>query len=58
MFEILNLTDKMKAVVAKTNDAGVIFKAAREEGLSTLRESAVRKMLQGQTTYEEVITVT
>lgn len=58
VFEILDLTDKMKAVVAKTNDAGVIFKAAREEGLSTLRESAVRKMLQGQTTYEEVITVT
>ena len=58
VFEVLDLTDKMKAIIAKTTDAAVIFKAAREEGLSTLRESAVRKMLQGQTTYEEVITVT
>src|SRR3989304_4229456 len=53
VFEVLDLTDKMKAIIAKTTDAAVIFKAAREEGLSTLRESAVRKMLQGKTTYEE-----
>lgn len=58
VFEILDMTEKIKAVVAKTSDAGAIFRAAREEGLSTLREAAVRKMLQGLTTYEEVVMVT
>ncbi len=58
VFEILDFTEKMKSVVTKTSDIGVIFKAAREDGMSTLRESAIRKMLQGVTTYEEIISVT
>jgi len=31
---------------------------AREEGMFTLRESAVKKLLEGATTYEEVLRVT
>ena len=58
VFEILDFTEKMKSVVTRTSDMGVIFKAAREDGMSTLRESAIRKMLQGVTTYEEIISVT
>lgn len=58
VFEILDFTERMKSVITKTSDIGVIFKAAREDGMSTLRESAIRKMLQGVTTYEEIISVT
>ncbi|MBI2412547.1 MAG: type II/IV secretion system protein [Deltaproteobacteria bacterium] len=58
VFEILDFSDKIKAIVAKTSDSTVIQKAARAEGMSMLRESAIRKMLQGVTTYEEVISVT
>ncbi len=58
VFEILDFSDKIKAIVAKTSDSTLIQKAARAEGMSMLRESAIRKMIQGVTTYEEVISVT
>jgi general secretion pathway protein E len=58
VFEIMEFTDKIKSVVARSTDAMLIAKTARSEGLSTLRESAVMKMLQGVTTYEEVVSVT
>ena len=58
IFEIMDFTEKVKAVLSKTVDTSAILKAAREDGMSTLRESAIRKMLQGVTTYEEIITVT
>ncbi len=58
VFEVMNFSPKVKSVIAGTADVALIEKAARAEGASSLRESAVRKMLQGLTTYEEVITVT
>ena len=35
-----------------------IFKVAREEGMRTLRESAIEKVFQGVTTMTEMIRVT
>jgi len=35
-----------------------ITKVAREEGMSTLRENAIRTMIKGVTTYSEVLRVT
>jgi general secretion pathway protein E len=35
-----------------------LLAAAGEDGLITLRQVAVRKMLEGITTYEEVIAMT
>ncbi len=58
VFEVMNFSPNVKSVIAGTADVALIEKAARAEGASSLRESAVRKMLQGLTTYEEVITVT
>ncbi|MBI5492986.1 MAG: type II/IV secretion system protein [Deltaproteobacteria bacterium] len=58
VFEIMEFSDKVKAIVARTSDSTLIQKTARAEGMSSLRESAVRKMLQGVTTYEEVVSVT
>jgi general secretion pathway protein E len=31
---------------------------AKEEGMSTLRESSIKKLLEGITTYQEVLRVT
>lgn len=58
VFEILDFSDKIRSVVAKTADSSIIQKTARTEGMSMLRESAIKKMLLGITTYEEVISVT
>jgi len=35
-----------------------VVEAARQEGLVSLREIAISKMLEGVTTYEEVISMT
>jgi general secretion pathway protein E len=35
-----------------------IRRKAREEGMRTLRESAIEKLMQGVTTYQEVLRVT
>ncbi|MBI5644070.1 MAG: type II/IV secretion system protein [Deltaproteobacteria bacterium] len=57
-FEILDFSDKIKAIVSRTSDSTLILKTARAEGMATLRESAIKKMLMGITTYEEVISIT
>ncbi len=58
VFEIMPMTGPLKAMTASTAEITAIEKEARSEGMSTLRESAVKKMLMGITTYEEVISVT
>ena len=58
VFEILNFTDSIRSMISKTPDIPAIEKAARAEGMTPLREAAIKKMLQGMTTYEEVVSVT
>jgi general secretion pathway protein E len=58
VFEILDMTESLRAIIASTSDIIAIEKAARSEGMSTLRESAVRKLLRGITTYEEIVSMT
>ena len=41
----------------KTNIENIRIRA-KEEGMVTLRENAIQKMLDGVTTYEEVLRVT
>ena len=58
VFEIMEMSDKIKSHVTASTDASLLEKTARSEGMSTLRENAIRKMLLGVTTYEEVVSVT
>ncbi|MBI5234929.1 MAG: Flp pilus assembly complex ATPase component TadA [Deltaproteobacteria bacterium] len=58
VFEVLGFSDAIRRLVTNATDVSLVEKAARAEGMSTLRESAIRKMLQGVTTYEEVVSVT
>ncbi|QWR77686.1 GspE/PulE family protein [Candidatus Magnetomonas plexicatena] len=58
IFEIMELTEKFKLILTPNADAADLYKAARADGMVTLRESAVRKMLDGVTTYEEVVSMT
>ncbi|MEO5356847.1 MAG: GspE/PulE family protein [Nitrospirae bacterium YQR-1] len=58
IFEIMELTENVKRILTPNVDAAVLYKAARADGMVTLRESAVRKMLDGVTTYEEVVSMT
>jgi general secretion pathway protein E len=58
VFEVLPMSEKVRALVTAQAGALEIFKAAREEGMRTLREAAVEKVFQGRTTTQEVFRVT
>jgi general secretion pathway protein E len=58
VFEIMALTDKIRSLVTAGSGAPELFKAAREEGMRTLRESALEKVLRGVTTTTEMVRVT
>jgi general secretion pathway protein E len=51
-------TEGIRRLTQPNADADAIRTKAREEGMRTLRESAVEKLLKGTTTYEEVLRVT
>ncbi len=58
VFEVMGMTERLKDIISKTTDAALIRKTAVNDGMTLLRQSAAKKMLQGITTYEEVVSVT
>ncbi|MRR08505.1 type II/IV secretion system protein [bacterium] len=58
IFEVLELSDRMRAALAGEVSLKSLYDIARADGLVNLRQVAVRKMLEGVTTYEEVFAVT
>jgi type II secretory ATPase GspE/PulE/Tfp pilus assembly ATPase PilB-like protein len=55
IFEVMEVTDRVKALIAKKAPADDITNVAREEGMTTMLEDGVAKMLSGDTTLEEVV---
>jgi general secretion pathway protein E len=58
IYEVLAMTEKIRRLVSQQAGSLEIFKAAREEGLRTLKEAAIEKVLRGVTTVTEVVRVT
>ena len=58
VFEILPIDDTIKALVVEQKDAPEIKREAVRLGMKTLRQSALRKLAEGVTTFEEVVRVT
>jgi general secretion pathway protein E len=58
VLELMQFSESIRRLTTATADMAVIRNKAREEGMRTLRESAVDKFLQGHTTYQEVLRVT
>jgi general secretion pathway protein E len=58
VLELMQFSESIRRLTTATADMAVIRNKAREEGMRTLRESAVEKFLQGHTTYQEVLRVT
>jgi type II secretory ATPase GspE/PulE/Tfp pilus assembly ATPase PilB-like protein len=56
--ELLDLSDRIRALILDKRPAAEIKKAAREEGMAFLRESALAKVISGQTTLREINKVT
>ncbi len=57
IFELLEVDEVIRKLIADEVSAPEIRKAARANGMMSLRESAIKKMAQGKTTFEEVISV-
>lgn len=58
IFELMNISDNIKKLISDDADTLTLTNQARSEGMLSLRESAIKKMIEGVTTYEEVISVT
>ncbi|HEY3884445.1 MAG TPA: GspE/PulE family protein, partial [Vicinamibacterales bacterium] len=56
--ELLDLTDNIREIILARRPNSEIKKAAREEGMRSLRESAVERVLAGVTTFREINKVT
>jgi general secretion pathway protein E len=58
VFEVLEVEDKIRKLIVSKSASTEIVKQARRDGLMTLRESAVKKLAKGSTSFEEVLRVT
>jgi general secretion pathway protein E len=58
VFEVLPIDDKIRKLIVGRAPARDIMKQARNDGMMTLRESAIRKLAKGETCFDEVLRVT
>src|SRR3984893_2242502 len=56
--ELLDLSDHIREMILEKRSTSEIKKAAREEGMRFLRESAVERVMKGTTTLREINKVT
>ena len=56
--ELLDLSDRIREMILEKRPTSEIKKAAREEGMRFLRESAVERVMEGITTLREINKVT
>ena len=58
VFEVLPITESIRKLITAECDVEGIRDMARKEGMVTLRENSIKKLLEGKTTYQEVLRVT
>jgi|SRR5579885_791876 len=57
IFEVLSVTDKISRIILERSDANMIAQEAVKEGMITMKQDGYLKVLQGETTIEEVLRV-
>jgi len=58
IYEIMPASRKIRKLIVSQTQSLDILKTARDEGMRTLRESAIQKLVKGDTTVSEVLRVT
>ena len=56
--ELLDLSDRIRSLILERRPAAEIKRAAKEEGMKFLRDSALAKVFEGSTTLKEINKVT
>jgi type IV pilus assembly protein PilB len=55
LFEVMEVTDDIKDLILARAQSKEIKKKARENGMTTLRRSGLKKIMEGITSVEEVL---
>ncbi len=58
LYEVLPITQEIRSLILNNTFASEIQDVASKQGMKTLREAGLLKVLEGQTTVEEVLRVT
>jgi len=58
LFEVLSMSDELAELIQKNPLESLISKAAQKQGMLTMEQEGILKVLSGQTTIEEVVRVT
>ena len=58
LYEVLSMSDEMAELIQKNPVESLIFKIAQKQGMLTMEQEGIVKVLNGQTTIEEVIRAT
>ena len=58
IFEVLKVSDNIKKLITDKKDSDVIEMQARREGMTTMQEDGLGKIMKGLTTFEEILRVT
>ncbi len=56
--ELLQMNEGIRQLILQNKDSGTIKRAAQAQGMKTFREDGVKKVLQGITTIEELLSTT
>jgi len=57
VFELMTITDRLRSLVIKAVSIDELREAAQQEGMRTLRQDGIQKVLEGITTIEELLRV-
>jgi type IV pilus assembly protein PilB len=58
IYEVMPITEELRAVILKSGQTAEIREMAQAQGMKTLRQAGLMKVLEGTTTVEEVLRVT
>ncbi len=58
IFEVLEISKQVRILIAQKADSDVILKAAIKEGMTTMLDDGIKKIIKGETSLEEVLRVT
>jgi len=58
LFEVLSMSDELAKLIQESPLESLIYKAAQKQGMLTMEQEGILKILKGQTTVEEVARAT
>jgi general secretion pathway protein E len=58
IFQVMPISEKIRGLIARQSSSLDVLDAARAEGMRSLREAGIEKVLQGVTTVSEMVRVT